>query len=385
MLKFRSKLLLSVFFVTAVSAGIMTTALAGVTVSGSAQVYPGSTYTYTVTVTETASSIMGTATTSGVLGSQTKTWSKDSSTGLNQSLTATTTITVTIPSSAAIGSTGQITVSGQGSKYDTSTGTVSKFTISGSKTITVAAPPTPPPPTAWELAIREINKVEEGGSITIEMDPEDIKEINVPLDAFAAIKERKVILSINYGSFTCTLDGSMVGNIPVGDTDINIGLTLHPSERQGDMLVFDTNNTSRFFYVATYALKPILQMPDGLIYVYRSYADMGLLEYINAAGKDEAGNVLVKVFAAGRYVVSAVSIEGAEGNMDEQAFIEMFATATPEPTAEPTAAPEPTATAMPESEAKTGSTTIAYALGAVLILLIGALVFAIIKSKKGIE
>ena len=135
----------------------------------------------------------------------------------------------------------------------------------------------------------------------------------------------------------------------------------------------------------TYALKPILQMPDGLIYVYRSYADMGLLEYINAAGKDEAGNVLVKVFAAGRYVVSAVSIEGAEGNMDEQAFIEMFATATPEPTAEPTAAPEPTATAMPESEAKTGSTTIAYALGAVLILLIGALVFAIIKSKKGIE
>ena len=68
-------------------------------------------YTYTVTVTATGSSIMGTATTSGVLGTQTKTWSKDSSTGLNQSLTATTTITVTIPASAAIGSTGNVITS----------------------------------------------------------------------------------------------------------------------------------------------------------------------------------------------------------------------------------------------------------------------------------
>ena len=50
MLKFRSKLLLSVFFAATVSAAIMSTALAGVSVSGSGQVYPGKTYTYTVIV-----------------------------------------------------------------------------------------------------------------------------------------------------------------------------------------------------------------------------------------------------------------------------------------------------------------------------------------------
>ncbi len=385
MLKFRSKLLLSVFFAATVSAAIMSTALAGVSVSGSGQVYPGKTYTYTVTVTATGSSIMGTATTSGVLGTQTKTWSKDSSTGLNQSLTATTTITVTIPASAAIGSTGKITVSGQGSKYYPDTGTFEKFYINGSKTITVVAPPTPPPPTAWELAIRDINKVEEGGSITVEMNPEDAKEINVPLDAFEAIKERKIVLSIDYGSFICTIDGSMVGDIPQDGADINVGVTLQPAERADDMLVFDLNNASRQFFVATYSLEPFLQLPEGLIYVYRSYTDMGLLEYVNAAGTDESGNVLVKVFAAGRYIVSAASIDGAEGNMDEQTFIELFATPTPEPTTEPTATPMPTPTATPEPEAKSAQSSMVYILGAILVVLIGALVFVIMKSRKNID
>ncbi len=382
MLKFRSKMLLSVFFAAAVSVSIMGTALAGVSVSGSSQVYPGKTYTYTVTVSENASSIMGTASTSGVLGSQTKTWSKDSSSGFNESITATTTITVTIPSSAAIGSTGTITVSGQGSKVDSSTLAVSAFLISGSKTITVVAPPTPPPPTAWELAIREINKVDEGGSLTVEMDPEDAKEINVPLDAFEAIKERKVVLSIDYGSFVCTIDGSTVGDLPGDGEDINMGITLQPSERGDDLIVFDLNNTLRLFYVSTYALEPFVQPGDGLIYVYRNYIDIGVLEYVNAAETDENGNVLVKVFAPGRYIVSATSISGAEGNMDEETFIELFATPTPEPTPTPSPTPAPTPTYTPEPEVKTVKPSALYVLGAILIALIGALAFVIIKSRK---
>lgn len=383
MLKFRRKLLMLFLIGIIASVAIMPTALAGVSISGSSQVYPGRTYTYTITVTETGSSIMGTAKTSGVLGSQTKTWAKDSSTGLNQSLKATTSITVTIPSSAAIGSTGTITVSGQGSSYDAGTGTVSKFNISGSKTITVVAPPTPPPPTAWELAIRDINRVEEGGSFTVEMNPEDAKEINVPVEVFQAIKDRSVVLSIDYGSFVCIVDGSTVGEVPSGGEDINIGITLKPATRADDMLVFDLNNTAAFFYVAIYQLEPFLALPDGLIYVYRNYENINILEYVNAAGTDENGNVQVKVYVPGNYIVSSASIDGSEGNMDEKTFIELFATPIPSPS--PTPSPTPTIEPTPEPETGMEISPVTWLLLALLAIMVAALFITVIMGRSKVK
>lgn len=385
MIKFRKKLLLAFLFGIIASTVIMASALAGPSISGNSQVYPGRSYTYTVKVTENASSIMGTAKTSGVLGSQTKTWNKDSSSGLNQSITATCTITVTIPSSAAIGSTGKITVSGSGSKVNSSTLAVSSFTISGSKTITVVAPPTPPPPTAWELAVRDINNVEEGGSITIEMDPNDAKEITADIEAFQAIKDRQVVMTVDYGTFKVIIDGKDVGDIPDGAEDINLGYEMQPAERDTDMIVFVPNHTSQFVYAATYALQPNLPLPEDMIYVYRYYASNGVTEYVEDAGTDEAGNVLVYVFAPGKYIVSSESISGTVGNMDMDTFIEMFATPTPTPSPTPSPTPTPTLvpTATPEPEQTMDSKSITiWVLGAVLVLLVGALGAVLVINKK---
>ncbi|MBN2880094.1 MAG: hypothetical protein JXN65_10760 [Clostridia bacterium] len=392
MLKLKGKLLLTLLFGAVVSTLITGTAFAGVSISGNSQVYAGSSYTYTITVSENASSIMGTASTGGVLGSHSATWSKDSSSGLNSSLTATATITVSIPSSAAVGSTGTITVSGQGSSFDPNTSTVSKFTISGSKTVTVIAPPEPtptpvptptPPPTPWELAIREIKRVENGGSITVEMDPESEREINVPAEAFKTIQDMSVILTIDYGSFKCVLDGSKVGVVPENMDDVNMGITLIPAERPDDMLVFTVNNTSQFFYIVDYLIEPFVAPKGDLIYVYREYKNISLLEYVNSADTDGNGNISVKVFAPGNYIVSAESIVGSEGNMDVEALIEMFATPTPEPTPTPTLTPPPTPTptsAQIETEREVNYS--ALLLATVLLVLIAVLVTLIIIKKK---
>jgi len=389
MIKFRKKMLLAFIFCIAATTVIMGTALAGPSISGNSKVYPGKTYTYTIKVSENASSIMGTATTSGILGSQTKTWNKDSSTGFSQSITASCTITVTIPSNAAIGSTGKITVKGDGSKVD-SNANVSSFNISGSKTITVVAPPTPPPPTEWELAVKDIKRVEEGGSITIEMNPDDAKEITADIEAFQAIKERQVVLTVDYGTFKVIIDGKDVGDIPSGSENINLGYEMQPAERDTDMIVFVPNNTSQFLYLATYALQPNLALPEDMIYVYRYYASNGVIEYVHDAGTDEDGKVLVDVFAPGKYIVSSASIDGSVGNMDLDTFVEMFATPTPSPS--PTPSPTPTATiaptATPEPENKMdGKSITIWALAAILVILLGALGAAVVifKKKQNIE
>lgn len=389
MIKFKKKLMLAFVIGIIASTTLFPTALAGPSFSGSSTVYPGRSYTYTVKASENASSIFCTASTSGIIGSQSKTFYKDSSTGFSQSITASTTITVTIPADAAIGSTGTISVSGTYSKVDAEGNASGPFGISGSKTITVVAPPTPPPPTEWELAVKDINKVEEGGSITIEMDPEKQKEIVADIEAFQAIKDRQIVMTVDYGTFKVIIDGKEIGEIPAGSDDINLGYAMQPAERDTDMIVFIPNNSLPFIYAATYVMPPNIPVPEDMIYVYRYYASNDVTEYVQDAGTDEEGNVLVYVFAPGKYIVSAASIDGSVGNMDIDTFMEMFATPTPSPSPTPTPTPtptlEPTATPEPETSVFGGTNMLTIILAGVLIVLIGAFVWVVVRSRSQLK
>jgi len=215
------------------------------------------------------------------------------------------------------------------------------------------------------------------------MDPESEREINVPAEAFKTIQDMSVVLTIDYGSFKCVLDGSKVGVVPENMDDVNMGITLIPAERPDDMLVFTVNNTSQFFYIVDYIIEPFVAPTGDLIYVYREYKNISLLEYVNSADTDGNGNISVRVFAPGNYIVSAESIVGSEGNMDVEALIEMFATPTPEPTPTPTLTPQSTPTpAEAPIEEKTSNKYIPYIFAGVLILLIGILIRLILVRKE---
>lgn len=392
-MKLKVKLVFTMFLCTVISTIIAGSVLAGPSISGNNQVYPGRTYTYTVTITENASYIDGSVTTSGSLGSQTKEWDANSSSGLNENITASATITVTIPLSAAVGSTGTITVTGQGQKVDPDTNAATSFAISGSKIITVVAPSsTPTPPTAWELAIEDIKKTEEGGNLTLEMNPEDSKEFNVPIEVFRAIKTHKLILTIDYGSFKITISGDSIGEIPDETSEVNVGITLLEAQNDSDIFVFDLNYKANLFYIAEYSIQSSVIPQGEIIYVYRNYQNIGVLEYVNEASLDIDDNLVVKVFAPGSYILSDVSIEGSEGNIDEDTFIELSATPAPQPTTEPT--PTVTPSIEPTEEPDENSTAkIAlpvWVLVGILVIVITAFGIALVvginrQNKRQIE
>lgn len=384
----KGKVAVSTLILLAITTLFMVTAFAGATISGSSTVVAGKTYTYSIKVTATGSSIMGTATSSGFSSGST-TWSDDSSLGLNESLSASTSLTVTVPSNAAIGATCTISVSGQGSSFDG--GIVSKFNISGSKTITVGNPPapkataTPHPPTAWETAMKKIEGVQEGGSIIIKMNPEKSSEINVPNEVLVLIKSRNVTLGIDYGSFVCTLMGEDISSTVDSKESTNLGITKVESKRADNMMVFSLNNASRLDYKATYSFKPTQAIPEGLIYVYRYYEELEIFEYVNVGKIDGNGNILIEVFAPGKYVISSSSIDGAIGNMDEETFIELFT--TPEPTVspipEPILVPEATSDNISEMVSNRAKTLpIVWVLMSVLILLLVGLSTVVIINIK---
>ena len=192
-----------------VSMFAMTTAFAGVSISGNSEVLAGKTYTYKIKVTGNASSIGGTVTCGGIFSGSKATFWKDSSSGNNESLTATTTITVSVPAGATPGQTGTISVSGEGSTFDGTN--VGSFGISGSKTCKVVekAPTptkdpnaTPRPPEGWEIVENTMGDAQKGAVVKTEM-KDDYK---IPEKLLEKAVENENVLEIDFGTYTCTID-----------------------------------------------------------------------------------------------------------------------------------------------------------------------------------
>ena len=105
------------------------------------------------------------------------------------------------------------------------------------------------------------------------------------------------------------------------------------------------------------------------------------MEFVNNASLDANGNILVYVFAPGKYIVSSQSISGTQGNMDVDALIEMFATPTPEPTPEPTPTLEPTPAPTLEVVDDKASVNMVPILLVLLVVLGAALIITVIAFK----
>ena len=206
------------------------TAFAGCSIDGKSNVYAGSTYKYTGNASYTGYSLLGKISGFG----QNATFDDDNGGTMDEvSISGSASISVKIPSDAAIGTTYTITLTGS---YDSASG---EHNFSDTKTITVvektstpststshaAATPTPAP-TGWALTAIDVAAMAQGGTydFTVTDDP------TVPAAVLASLKEKQGVLNVNLGSYTCTINGAALGTIPEGLAGIDLGLSMEKDE-----------------------------------------------------------------------------------------------------------------------------------------------------------
>ena len=343
--------------------GIMT---ANAGISGEGGVYAGQTYSYTISFSANASTIGGTISWSGFVSGSDNFW-QDSS-GLNENIKASKTISIKVPEGTPVGSTCTIKASGSYTVINED-GTISEHSVSDSKTITVVdrpastpkpertskpssnktenskteSEPTPTPePTAWQLASEEVDGMEQGGTITVELTGED-DDHEIPVEIYNTLREKKGKLTLNFGTYSCTLDGAALGELDEEEDELDLGLSFEADEEYSaavggnDVYQLHFSHKGEFPGKISFTFKADKNSPGDTVYLYYYYNTSKVIAGIQSAVVDENGFVTFDIYHCSSYFVASALVEGAAGIVTQA---EPEPTPTPEPTAEPT--PEPT-------------------------------------------
>ncbi len=335
MKKFIALLLAAVLIVSMIG---VVTAFAGCSISGDGSVYPGQKVTYTGKASYSAYSLVAKIEGFGkydVINEENNTMSLATLSGRAK-------ISVTIPSDAPIGTTYTISFSGQ---YDNG----SSVDFGTSKTITVVQKPKPTPkpdPTGWELAENAMIDMAAGGSYDLE-----ITDTKVPDGVLKSLKEKQAMLNVNFGSYSCSINGAELGTIPDDLKSIDLGLTMEKDEAFSAAVGGADAYQLHFAHQGalpgriTYKFKADLSSPGDIVYLYYYYGESGVTEAVQECVVDAEGFITVSIYHCSSYFISKTLIEGAAG-----IIVQPTPEATPTPELTPT--PEATPTATPEGVVK---------------------------------
>lgn len=338
MKRFIALLVVTILLVSFV--GVMT-AFAGASVSGTGSVEAGKTYTYNVSVSCTGFDMFGNVSCCGIFSGSTVQFGDAAGAGAtsNVSLSDTVSIKVTVASNAKPGDTGTIIVNGQLSTFDGEN--VGESGISSSKTATVVATPaatakpvskpkatidpnaTPKPTpelTEWELAASGVADMQSGGMVGVEI----TKSTQMPVSVLAALLEKQGVLEMNFGDYTCTIDGSFLEGVHEDIENIDLAMSMEVDEELSQTLDGMDAYQLHFSHEGqlpgkfTYTFKAEASSPGDTVYLYYYYDQAGVIEGKQSAAVDENGFVTFDIYHCSSYFVSDKIIEGATNNFSSQ-------------------------------------------------------------------
>ncbi len=329
-------------------------------ISGSTEVVAGKTYTFKISKSASASTITGNISWSGFASGSETMW-KDSGSGMNENITASASISITVPAGTPAGSTCTISVSGQISTFDGTN--VGESSYSESKTLVVvkktssATPDSKPAsnnpeaskaPTEWDIAKEKIAGMEEGGSLTLDITGDDH---TLSAKTYQSLLDKKGVFTFNFGTYSCILNAAQLGALGEGVKALDLGLSFESdpdfSAAVGNQDTYQLHfaHSGEFPGKIAFKFKADKNAPGDTVYLYYYYGTSKVIEGVQTAVVDADGFVTFDIYHCSDYFVSSAAIEGASG-----IIVQAAPEPTPEPTTEPTPTPAPTPTPEPTSE-----------------------------------
>ena len=340
MKKFLSLLLVTLLMVLLLGIPTAFAGSASASISGPSSVEAGKTYTYTYTLNYSSCSnaYIDSVSVGGVfekVGGGETLWHETFPENTSGSKSGS--ITVKVSSSAKPGDKGSISVSGEGGYVENND--PHTFDISGSKPATVVDAPdptatskpttrptrnpnaTPKPtekPTGWELAANNIAEMPDGGTVSLS----DLEDTKMPIELLSDLKDKGGTTTVDFGTYTCTIDASAIATIPEGINEIDLGLDMEVdealSEAVGGQDIYQLHfaHEGQFPCPISFTFKAENSSPGDVVYLYYYYGTANVIEGQMSATVDENGYVTFDIYHCSSYFVSNTVIEGSNNNFD---------------------------------------------------------------------
>ena len=221
--------------------------------------------------------------------------------------------------------------------------------------------------------------MEQGGTITVELTGEDDAH-EIPVEIYNTLREKKGKLTLNFGTYSCTLDGAALGELDEEEDELDLGLSFEGDEEYSaavggnDVYQLHFSHKGEFPGKISFTFKADKNSPGDTVYLYYYYSTSKVIAGIQSAVVDENGFVTFDIYHCSSYFVASALVEGAAGIVTQA---EPEPTPTPEPTAEPT--PDPTPTPEPEPNPLTAEPqTNGFPLAVLISVGIGAALLAVL-------
>ncbi|MBT7122934.1 MAG: hypothetical protein HN948_07985 [Clostridia bacterium] len=300
----------------------ITTAFAGASISSAnSTVYAGRSYTYKGTASYSAGDIVCKIEGLGKVSSG----FAASTSGGNQSLTATASIKVSIPSNANMGDTYTITFSGSYSVMNAEGGVESEHDFIKYKTLTVGVPPTrdpnatPTPLEGWEIVEEAIINAEDGAVVEAAMEG----DYKIPENLLKMLIEKKNTLVIDFGTYKCTIDPAMLTDFDeIGTLDLSLMFdkvtALSEAASELDLYQMHFGHSGELPGLLMFTFEAVENVPGDIVFLYYYYGEANVVEGKASAVVDENGMLTFQIYHCSSYIVTGEILPVAMSNFDTE-------------------------------------------------------------------
>ncbi len=165
---------------------------------------------------------------------------------------------------------------------------------------------TPMPP-VYNL---ELDMLSKGGTLSMTMTAAD----SVSATTLKALKAKQATLNIDYGSYSCTIDGAKLGQISDSDAyqfAVMMGKDAAVSDAANGLDIYQLHfaQTGEMPGCFTYRFAASNNLPGDTLYLYCYHALSELAEYKQSAVVDQDGNVSFDIYEGQSYFVTASLLE----------------------------------------------------------------------------
>jgi hypothetical protein len=323
-------LVITVLMVPALGTTAMAVGSASVSITNTKSVQQSRSYTYTISVKISSSfDFTGAIHFSGVFSHSDI--DLDFHAASNSSKTLSKSVTLKIPANAELGSTGKITVSGQGDYLDANDNPI-EYPVSKSLTATVIKyVPTPTKkPTEWDIAAQGVTNLKAEGALSMKA----AADTSIPAALLSALKEKQAKLTVDLGNCTCEIDGAALSDIS-SDGSIDLAVTMEKdallSEAAGGADIYQLHfaHSGQLPGPFAYTFKADANKPGDTLYLYFFYDWSGVAEGVQSAVVDENGYVTFRIYHCSSYFATGSMLQGAFGIIAWETENPLAPTATP--------------------------------------------------------
>lgn len=162
-------------------------------------------------------------------------------------------------------------------------------------------------PAKWNALCAELDRLDKGGTLSISLSEAE----NLPVSTLKALKAKQATLNIDFGGYSCTIDGAMLGTLSDDSSVCQLAVSLEKDAAISDAA--DGHDIYQLHFAQTgempgrftYRFAASENDPGDTLYLYCYHALSGVAEYKQSAVVDESGNASFDIYEGLSYFVTA--------------------------------------------------------------------------------